>query len=238
MSAPCSFFKVACQDAARIVSLLSLNSSHVTTPIEQKTFIQKWKDKAVFFGRFFHMVFIKGFTPVVFDMMPYPLWQLLTFGIYIFRLVVLPIAMQLSGMVKYASWDKPAIGSALPLATDAEAVCNSVKSLSAESRLAQQSFGDADYERMLMILHRKTTHLSPHSQSPGHPFISGFPGNFMDHLTGVYKVLFGRSHRTVPLISFPVLCCMVVTAWHQPQFVVRAGLYHSVYGTYGKQCSV
>ena len=192
MSDSISFFKVACQDAARIVSILSLNSAHVTKPIEQKSLVQQWRDKAIFFGRFFHMVFVKGFTPVLFDMMPYPLWQLITFSVYLIRLIVLPVALRISGYGSAASWDKPTIGSALPSQSDPQAICHSNVSLISESRLASHDFGDKDYEKLIQVLHQKTTHLSPHSQSPGHPFVHGFPGNFMNHLTGVYKALMGN----------------------------------------------
>ena len=68
----------------------------------------------------------------------------------------------------------------------------------------------------MTVLYRKGAHLSPHSQSPGHPFVAGFPGNFMDHLLGVYKAL---------------------VAWGQPQYIVRAGFFHSVYGTYDYRAS-
>lgn len=44
-----------------------------------------------------------------------------------------------------------------------------------------------------------------------------FPGNFFDHLIGVYKIL---------------LC------WQQPQYVVRAGLFHSMYGTFDYRYSM
>jgi len=66
-------------------------------------------------------------------------------------------------------------------------------------------------------LYKLTTHLSPHSQCTN-PFThDSFPGNFFDHLTGVYKIL---------------------VAWNQPQYVVRAGLFHSVYGTFDYRYSM
>lgn len=88
--------------------------------------------------------------------------------------------------------------------------------LAEEGRLARVDFGDVHFETFITALYKKGAHLSPHSQSPGHPFVAGFPGNFMDHLTGVYKIL---------------------VAWKQPQYVVRAGLFHSVYGTFDYRAS-
>ena len=193
MSEGKSFFRVACQDAARIVSILSLNSADVTKPSANKSKWEHFQEKATFFGRFFHMVFLKGFTPVVFDMLPYRVWQLLTFSIYIYRMIVLPFWLRLTGYGKYANWNEPRLGSALPAAGSPEAVCNTDVSLTEETRLAVHNFGDPEYEKLLHCLHSKLTHLSPHSQSPGHPFVTGFPGNFMDHLTGVYKILLGRA---------------------------------------------
>lgn len=186
------FFKVACQDAARIVSILSLCSADVTKPRENKSIYEHIRDKYAFFIRFFKMVFLKGFTPVVFDMLPYRIWQLLTFAIYLIRLVVLPIFMRLSGFGKYASWTEPPVGSALPDKKSPESrLPDKSVSLSDETRLAEHDFNDPQYEAMIANLCAREAHLSPHSQSPGHPFVAGFPGNFLDHLTGCYKILLG-----------------------------------------------
>lgn len=83
--------------------------------------------------------------------------------------------------------------------------------ISPRIRLSHHNYGDSAFEDMVACLYGKTTHLSPHSQSPGNPFVGGFPGNFLDHLLGVHKVL---------------------VAWRQPLHVARAGLFHSVYGTF------
>jgi hypothetical protein len=186
------FFKVACQDAARIVSILSLCSADVTKPRVNKSIYEHIRDKYVFFVRFFKMVFLKGFTPVVFDMLPFRIWQLLTFVIYIIRLIVLPIFMRLSGFGKYASWTSPPLGSCIPNDTSPESrLPDKSVSLSRDARLALQDFNDPDYERLIANLCSREAHLSPHSQSPGHPFVAGFPGNFLDHLTGCFKILLG-----------------------------------------------
>ena len=54
------FFQTACDDVLRIVSILSLDSSHVTKPDEQKALLVRLKEKSTFMGRFFYMVFVKG----------------------------------------------------------------------------------------------------------------------------------------------------------------------------------
>jgi hypothetical protein len=55
------FFKSACEDACRIVSILSLESADVTKPRNKNSFWTNFKEKSIFFGRFFYMVFFKGF---------------------------------------------------------------------------------------------------------------------------------------------------------------------------------
>lgn len=210
-----SLFKVACQDVARVVSILSIESEDLQ--FKNLSLSKRIANKGIFFGRFFYLVFFKGFTPTIFDMIPYRLWQGLTIGIYLYRLAVLPTYLRLVGYGKYSSWTTPALGSAQPAKnSDISQPYKIKKPLTAESRLAQHDFGDKEFERLYTALHRKGAHLSPHSQSPGHPFISGFPGNFMDHLLGVYKIL---------------------VAWGQPQYVARAGMFHSLYGTYDYRAS-
>ena len=56
------FFQTACQDVLRIVSILSLESTHVTVPEKKKSFVTNFFEKSTFMGRFFYMVFVKGFT--------------------------------------------------------------------------------------------------------------------------------------------------------------------------------
>lgn len=109
-----------------------------------------------------------------------------------YRMIVLPTWLRITGYGKHANWMEPPLGTALPSPGSKESIVPPRDvSLTCETRLAVHDFGDEDYESLLSCLYEKTTHLSPHSQSPGHPFISGFPGNFMDHLTGVYKILLG-----------------------------------------------
>jgi hypothetical protein len=210
-------FHVACQDVARVVSILTLEAEDVSRPREKQSFLVNAKEKTIFFMRFFYLVFYKGFTPTVFEMMPYKLWQILTIGIYIYRTIALPIILQLTGYRKYASWTTPRLGSKQPKATDPISKPYAIRhSLMAEGRLSKVNFGDKYFETLFTALYKKGAHLSPHSQSPGHPFIHGFPGNFMDHLLGVYKILM---------------------AWKQPQYICRAGLFHSVYGTFDYRAS-
>ena len=204
------FFKTACRDAERIVSILSLESTDLNKPRNQNTFYQNFCDKITFFSRFFYMVFWKGFTPTIFDLLPFPLWYALTLSIYGYRFTILPFYLKLTGFDKYADWNSPPLGSLQPKREEIKFSLPKL-SLSTVSRLSLHHYGDRDFEKMVEYLHNKTTHLSPHSQSPGNPFVSGFPGNFLDHLMGVYKIL---------------------VAWKQPVHVVRGGLFHSVYGTF------
>ena len=207
-------FKVACQDVARIVSILSIESQDFTVPRSKNGILMNIREKMTFFGRFFFMVFIKGFTPTVFDMLPYYVWLALTMAIYLYRLIVLPFWLRLTGYGKYASWTLPPLGSKQPLLGDVDKFALPYKlktSLSSENPLNDTFFGDLEFEKLICCLYEKGTHLSPHTRSPGHPFVAGFPGNFMNHLTGVYKIL---------------------VAWGQPAYVARAGMFHSVYGTF------
>ena len=164
-------FVVACQDVARIVSILSFESEDVTKPRKINSIYTNTYEKLVFFMRFFYLVFYKGFTPTIFDMIPYRLWQILTIAIYIYRLTILPFWLRVTGYGKYASWTSPQIGSSQP--TKDEPVTKPYKiktSLAAESRLATVEFGDFHFEHFITVLYNKGAHLSPHSQSPGNFF--------------------------------------------------------------------
>jgi hypothetical protein len=203
-------FKTACADTLRIVSILSLESTDIMKPRHLQPMSKNYYEKMVFFGRFLYMIFIKGFTPTVFDILPYSVWRALTVAIYIYKIAILPFILRLTGYGRYASWDD--IGTHQPAPTAPESKVPKTQSLVKTGPLSKTNFGDKDYERLITKLYEKTTHLSPHSQSPGNPFSHvGFPGNFFDHLTGVYKILM---------------------AWKQPIYIVRAGLYHSLYGTF------
>lgn len=103
-------FVVACHDVARIVSILSFESEDIARPRNKNSFGTNVYEKSVFFMRFFYLVFYKGFTPTVFDMIPYRLWQALTIGIYVYRLTILPIWLRLTGYGRYTSWTNPQIG--------------------------------------------------------------------------------------------------------------------------------
>ncbi len=211
-----SFFHVACQDVARIVSILSLDSNDVRKPHDKISFGRNFYEKSVFISRFFYMVFIKGFTPTVFDVLPYHFWMAITMGVYAYRLTLLPFWLRFTGYRRFANWKN--IGSNQPSPTEPESQPFKKLNLSKEGALSKTDFGDPQYEMFLNRLYGFTTHLSPHSQSPANPFThAGFPGNFFDHLTGVYKILL---------------------AWGQPQYVVRAGLFHSVYGTFDYRYSI
>jgi hypothetical protein len=210
------FFRTACNDVLRIVSILSLDSTDVVKPRSKQSVLTNYYEKFVFFRRFLYMVFIKGFTPTVFDILPYTLWTVITVIVYFYRLIFLPFWLRLTGYGKYASWK--GLGSKQPKEGSEACETYSDLSLTKYDRLANVNFGDPKYEYLLSKLYDLSAHLSPHSQSPGNPFVhNGFPGNFFDHLTGVYKILL---------------------AWKQPQFVMRAGLFHSVYGTFDYRYSL
>ena len=80
-------FQVACQDVARIVSILSIEAEDLRRPWNKNSVFANCYNKAVFFLRFFYLVFYKGFTPIVFDVLPYSLWFPLSLAIYIYRLI-------------------------------------------------------------------------------------------------------------------------------------------------------
>lgn len=209
-------FRTACEDVLRIVSVLSLDSTDVTKPSHKKTLAVRVQQKLIFMSRFFYMVFIKGFTPTIFDLLPFTVWKIISIAVYVYRLVVVPFWLRFTGYGMYADWKE--IGTQQPDAADALAKPLKSVSLTKESKLSAVDFGEPEYEKFITVLHKKTTYLSPHSQSPSNPFThAGFEGNFFDHLTGVYKILF---------------------AWKQPQYVVRAGLFHSVYGTFDYRYSL
>jgi hypothetical protein len=215
-----SFFHIACQDVARIVSILSLDSTDITKPRSKQSFFIQIYEKSLFISRFFYMVFIKGFTPMVFDVLPYHVWMILSTFIYLYRLWIVPFWLRFTGYGKYASWSD--LGSKQPPKdSPITRLPENSLSLSKNDRLSTLSFGDdSEYERFLSQLYHLTTHLAPHSQSPGNIFShssSSFPGNFFNHLTGVGKILL---------------------AWKQPIYVRRAGLFHSVYGTFDYRCSL
>ena len=92
------FFKAACQDVLRIVSILSLDATAVTKPQHKRSFFTQSYERAVFMYRFFYMVFIKGFTPTVFELLPYSVWRGITIGVYVYRLVVLPYWLRFTGI--------------------------------------------------------------------------------------------------------------------------------------------
>ena len=116
----------------------------------------------------------------------------MTVSIYLYRRFLLPYYLKLTGYGKYTSWTNPKLGQAQPLPSDSVTKPYKIQtSILSEDRLARQDFGDIHFETLVTALYQKHAHLYPHSQSPGHPFIYGFPGNFMDHLLGRYTfVLF------------------------------------------------
>jgi len=77
---------------------------------------------------------------------------------------------------------------------------------------------DPNMEKISEALVARGSVLAPHSQANPNPigmiwqifFGQKFPGNFFDHLIGVWKVL---------------------VAWEQPVYICRGGFLHSVYGT-------
>ena len=90
-------FHYACQDVHRIVSILSLDSLDVVKPSDKKKISTTIMEKIIFLWRFFYMVFIKGFTPAIFDILPYNVWKGITILVYVYRLVILPFWLRLTG---------------------------------------------------------------------------------------------------------------------------------------------
>ena len=190
-------FTSACTDTLRIVSILSLESEDVTRPQNKKSFSTTIYERVVFLWRFFYMVCIKGFTPPVFDILPYSLWRILSVIIYVYRLYLVPYWLQFTGYLKYASWKD--IGSKQSNLGVEDFAPLGIGSLSKESQLSFVNFGDEKYELFVGTLVAMSTHLSPHSQSPGNPITHyGCPGNFFDHL-----VCIGFSLSYYVVILFP-----------------------------------
>lgn len=187
------FFKVTCHDLARIVSIMSLESTDISKPRSLNSFLRNFYEKLLFFIRFFYLVFIKGFTPTIFDLLPFSIWYSITMFVYIYRATILPFILRLTGYGKYANWNEPPVGFYQPKKNSIEAKQLKVISLCKKNNLSKVDFGDPDFEKFIHVLYQKQTHLSPHSQSPGHPLVLGFPGNFFNHLVGVYKILVGNS---------------------------------------------
>ena len=174
-------FTSACTDTLRIVSILSLESNDVTKPQNKKSLSTTFYERVVFLWRFFYMVFIKGFTPPVFDILPYTVWRLLSLIIYLYRLYLVPYWLRFTGYLKYASWKD--IGFKQSCLEEDDIIPLKTGSLSKESQLSLVNFGDEKYELFVSTLVSMSTHLSPHSQSPGNPITHhGCPGNFFDHL--------------------------------------------------------
>jgi hypothetical protein len=142
-----SFFKAACNDVLRIVSIISLDSTHVTKPAADKPWTKTWREKAVFISRFFYLVFFKGFTPVVFDYMPFKLWQIISLAIYFYRLFILPFYLRLTGFGKYANWTN--IGHKQPAPDSPDGKCYKSGSLLKEAPLSETNFGDPLYETFI-----------------------------------------------------------------------------------------
>lgn len=103
--------------------------------------------------------------------------------VYLYRATILPIILRLSGYGKYANWNNPPIGSNQPKKDSNEAKQLNPPYLSKKNNLSKVDFGDPDFEHLIYVLYQKKTHLSPHSQSPGHPLVLGFPGNFFNHFS-------------------------------------------------------
>jgi hypothetical protein len=220
------------------VGLLAFESNDVRRPRNMNSWLTNTYEKGVFLCRFFYLLLFTGFMPTIFDLLPFKTWQILTVFIYGYRLYILPFYLRFIGYGKFADWKNPPLGTHHPVvassgphshkddkvepfgpqkSTDVYFTVDKRAQLTEFHALSQIDFGDADFEKFIMVLYRKGAHMSPHSQSPGNPFNhSNFPGNFLNHLVGVYKIL---------------------VAWNQPQFICRAGLFHSVYGTFDYRTS-
>lgn len=224
-------FQVACQDCARITCLMAFESDDVRRPREMNSIFVNMYEKGVFLFRFCYLLIFTGFMPTIFDLIPFRTWQFITVLIYAYRLYLLPFYLRLVGYGKHADWKNPPLGSRQPSRVDSvdkhdgpvlEEVqvyfkSNDLNQLTEYHALSRIDFGDPCFEKFISLLYHKVAHLSPHSQSPGNPLNhSNFPGNFMNHLLGVYKIL---------------------VAWGQPQYICRAGLFHSVYGTFDYRTS-
>lgn len=206
-----SLFHVACQDVARITCILSFHTSNIVKPKHLNSWSNSIYEKLVFLYRFVYLLFCTGFMPTIFDLLPFKMWQIVTIMIYGYRWFVMPFYLRLIGYSKHADWSS--LGTHQPAKDAPETkVYQNISDTTYQTNLSKIQFGDPDFEKFITFLYNKGAHYAPHSQSPGNPLAhNNFPGNFMNHLTGVYKIL---------------------VAWKQPQYVCRAGMFHSIYGTF------
>ena len=68
---------------------------------------------------------LAGFTPVVFDLMPYKVWQAVSILVYVYRLTILPFYLRLVGYGQYADWTN--IGFKEPLKGTADIHLTKIK---------------------------------------------------------------------------------------------------------------
>lgn len=136
-------FDTACRDLARLTCFLAFNSEDVRRPRTLNSFSENVHEKFVFFTRFLYMVFYTGFTPTIFDLLPFRVWQILSLLIYIYRLYLLPFWLRFIGYRKYTSWTSPAIGSSQPAQNAAETKAYAeLTNFSEVTRLSNIRFGD------------------------------------------------------------------------------------------------
>lgn len=249
-----TFFRLACEDAARLTSMLAFDSDDVLKPRNKQPSSRNVLDQLNYFGKAFYLVAVGGFVPYYFKVLPFPVFKLWSVLNGLFRKFVLSVLMRLRGYGTICAWDGVNLGVVTELAeakSEADAKPYEHGDLAVTGRLATlgeltggnrlclhamlhcvichgpdyfffpSSFTDSVDPELSVIcegLASKGALIAPHSQANPNPlsavkqimFGRKFPGNFFDHLIGVWKVL---------------------VAWKQPRYICRGGMFHSVYGT-------
>mmetsp|Transcript_15578 Transcript_15578/g.30582 ORF Transcript_15578/g.30582 Transcript_15578/m.30582 type:complete len:529 (-) Transcript_15578:151-1737(-) len=218
-----TFFQLACADMARLTNVLLFDSADVLKPRVCQSWVANVWEQIRYFSKATYLTVFGGFVPYYFKLLRplhfkfFQLWSVIN---TLWRKRVLSPLLRLMGYGKYCTWEnepaitklsvEPGSASSRPYAGTRDIGCT--------SRLAKMELLDPDLSIFSQELARRGALISPHSHSNPNPLVAAkqiffgqnFPGNFFDHLVGVWKAL---------------------AAWHQPQYICRGGFFHSVYGT-------
>jgi len=214
-----TFFQLACEDMARFTSMISFDSDDIVKPRHTQGVLTSVYAHLKYFQKAGYLVVFGGFVPYYFKVLPFKLFQVWSILNNIWRKKVLSPLLRLLGYGKVCSWDNEKALKSLTLdPSSADARPYPSTDLTVSTPLAAMQCADPELCKLTEVLCKKGAISAPHSQATPNPFTAvkqilfgkNFPGNFFDHLVGVWKAL---------------------AAWDQPQYVCRGGFFHSVYGT-------
>jgi len=209
-----SFFRAACQDLQRITSNLFLETEDIIRPRSKQTAGENLSDQTTFFLRAWYMALVAGFSPIYFNILPFSLYRIYA-GIsnLIWRPFVVSPILRLMGYSELCGWrgplESPPGKAFLAVTGDGEADEEDdmveqqpmqpydLTDFAKVGRLAKVGIEiDPWLNKCCADLVKRGALTAPHSQAPRNPFsvflasssASPFPGNFFDHLIGVWKV--------------------------------------------------